>query len=72
NSGAIYPNVPRAVVREIILSSTRYNFARPKSETFGLKFSSKRMLCGLISKCKIFMAQPLCKYSIPRPTPTTI
>ena len=30
------------------------------------------MLCGLISKCRICISQPRCKYSIPCPTPSAI
>ena len=54
----MHPNVPQATVRDTTLSFIEYNFARPKSETFGVKSSSKRILCGLISKYRICMSHP--------------
>lgn len=37
------------------------SLASPKSPIFGVKLLSRRMLCGLMSKCSICISHPRCK-----------
>lgn len=50
-------------------SSSTKSLARPKSDTRGSKFSSRRMLLDFMSRCTIFGQQSWCKYAIPLAEP---
>ncbi|CAN7122696.1 unnamed protein product, partial [Brassica rapa subsp. narinosa] len=65
----MYPIVPLVPISDKILSFFLQSLARPKSETFGQRFSSNSILCGFMSKCTILALQPWCKYSRPRAIP---
>jgi len=60
-----------AAVRVTALIFVRHNFASPKSEIF-VVFSSRSMMWGLISKCRICTSQLRRGYSIPQAAPREI
>lgn len=57
----MYPNVPMTRVEMCRLSSSKAVRANPKSETFGVKSSSKRMLLDLKSRCMTRGLESSCK-----------
>lgn len=67
-----YPKVPMTRVEMCLFPSSNAVRAKPKSETFGVKSCSNKMLLDLKSLCMTLGLESSCKYARPLAAPSAI
>lgn len=67
-----YPKVPMTRVDMCLLSSSMAVRAKPKSDTFGVKSSSSKILLALKSLCITRGLESSCRYASPLAAPSAI
>jgi len=72
NSDSTYPKVPMTRVEMCSFPSPKAVLAKPKSDTFGVKSYSNKMLLDLKSRCMTRGLESSCKYASARAAPSAI